>query len=226
MTSISSRFMPANPATRQRVFFALWPDEETAEHLHALAGNLVEHGRGGSHRGNHSANHLGTRSRGHHGGRVVAEHDLHLTLAFVGSVDSSTLDQLCVAASELALPAVSVRLDKLGFWPRGGVVYAGCHDGDASRDLLRLMRSVIGLLDTLHLPHDHRSLSPHVSLARNVRGIDLPRLGTPFHWQARTFALVRSVLQPSGARYETLAEWPLLEAGEGMSGSMCQHTTR
>lgn len=185
---------------RHRVFFALWPDEETAEHLHALAGNLLGHG--GRHR------------RGSGQGRLVAEHDLHLTLAFVGAVSSSMLVQLQEAAAELQAPEVSIRLDKLGFWPRGGVVYAGCTAGDGSRDVVQLMRSMSGVLDDLHWSHDHRSLAPHVTLARQVRGIELPRLGTPFYWRASTFSLVRSALHPSGARYETLAEWPLRDADE------------
>ena len=71
-----------------------------------------------------------------------------------------------------------------------------------------------GLLDRLGLPSERRVPVPHVTLARNVRGIDLPRLGEAVSWQAQEFALVRSELQPSGARYETLASWPMTDAEE------------
>ena len=146
---------------RHRVFFALWPDEDTAEHLHALAGNLVAHASVP--------------------GRLSAVRNLHMTLAFVGSVDDAMLERVSDAATELAIDSCEVSLDQLGFWPRGGVVYAACRN---TGSLHHAFTACAMLLDEIGVHRDHRPPVPHVTLARNVRGIQLPRLGEPISWAA------------------------------------------
>jgi 2'-5' RNA ligase len=175
---------------RHRLFFALWPDAETASHLHALATDLVQHSRGR--------------------GRVMRADTLHMTLAFVGNVTTPQLDTLVDAASEVVADGFEVSLDRLGFWPRGGVVYAGCSRAPSRQRLL--FEQVARILDTTGFAPPGRGLGkpePHVTLARAVRGADLPRLGAALRWRAQEFALVESHLHPSGARYQTLASWPL-----------------
>ena len=176
---------------RHRVFFALWPDLETAEHLHALAGNLVAHASVP--------------------GRLSAERNLHMTLAFVGSVDDLMLARLTDLAAGLAVESVLVTLDELGFWPRGGVVYAACRN---TGPLHHAFSACALLLDELGVHREHRSPVPHVTLARNVRGVKLPRLGEPISWVANELSLVASELRPSGARYRTLASWPMLSTDD------------
>jgi 2'-5' RNA ligase len=50
---------------------------------------------------------------------------------------------------------------------------------------------------------------PHITLARRVRCATLPRLATPLGWHVDEFALVESHLHQAGARYQTLATFPL-----------------
>ena len=109
--------------------------------------------------------------------------------------------------TELAIDSCEVSLDQLGFWPRGGVVYAACRN---TGSLHHAFTACAMLLDEIGVHRDHRPPVPHVTLARNVRGIQLPRLGEPISWAASEFALVSSELRPSGARYRTLATWPML----------------
>jgi 2'-5' RNA ligase len=176
---------------RHRLFFALWPDAEIASHLYALGADLVAH----------------TSGRG----RVMRAESLHMTLAFVGSVTSIQRDALIESANGIQCGAFDVSLDRLGFWPRGGVLYAGssASGGTMPCRQRRLFDAVRALILQSNLPHDGRLQVPHVTLARNVRGPDLPRLGAPLSWHANEFALVESQLHSSGARYKTLATWPL-----------------
>ena len=177
--------------TRHRLFFALWPDAEIASHLHALGADLVEHARGR--------------------GRVMPAESMHMTLAFVGSVTSVQRDALIKSAKSIQCEAFDVSLDRLGFWPRGGVLYAGSSAGGGVMPCRqrRLFDAVRDLILRSNLPHDGRVQVPHVTLARNVRGPDLPRLGSPVSWHANEFGLVESQLHSSGARYKALATWPL-----------------
>lgn len=173
-------------ARRYRLFFALWPEADAGEHLYALAGNLTAHALAP--------------------GRITPMRNMHMTLAFVGSVDEPMLDRIEAAAARLMLARCNVELDHVGFWPRGGVVYAGCVVSGA---LKQAFAKCSALLSSLDLPIDGRPPVPHVTLARNVRGIRIPRLGEPIAWTACEFSLVASELHPSGARYSTLASWPM-----------------
>lgn len=180
-------------ARSRRVFFALWPDDEAAGHLSALAGNLA-----GS------------------GGRPIRPAALHLTLVFVGSVTPTQVDQLHGIAAGVRAEAFDLRLDRLGFWPQQGILWAGCNQPPPA--LRRLAESLAAALRAAGLVVDPRSgsaLVPHVTLARRVRGASLPQLATPIQWRVSGFSLVETHLQPSAARYRTLASFALNEVDAG-----------
>jgi 2'-5' RNA ligase len=214
---------------RRRVFFALWPDDEVASHLAALAQHLVTTP----------------------GARATPPQNLHLTLLFVGAVTTAQIDQLMAIANDVraefcaALDLASgetpgaVRLDRLGFWPQGGILWAGSRAArvlSPSRHPLRrgecflldrlvaqlfhqrrLFTSVPATLAAMLTPRlraagfhiEPRPFAPHVTLARRVRCASLPRLESPLTWPVREFALLESIAQPLHPRYETLAVFPL-----------------
>lgn len=180
-------------ARSRRVFFALWPDDEAASHLGALAHELAARG----------------------GGRVIRPASLHLTLAFVGSVTSSQVVQLEDIAAGIRAEAFDLSLDRLGFWPQRGILWAGCRQ--TPPPLRRLADSLANGLRATGFTIDHRSTAqvPHVTLARRARCASLPRLGAPIGWRVGEFALVETHLHPSAASYKTLAGFPLQAPGAG-----------
>lgn len=209
--------------SKHRVFFALLPDDEIASHLLALGHHVAARG----------------------GGRLTPVHNLHLTLAFLGSVTSAELDTLVVCAQSVSdsfiaalaaedesagEPDLRVRLNRLGFWPQGGVLWAGCrlppchqrrffadslamrsalHSGALPWILAAQLKSALsaaGLPMMLSMtPH----FVPHVTLARGVRCASLPRLGSPLGWSVREFMLLESIPQGMHPRYEARAVFPL-----------------
>lgn len=178
-------------AQKHRVFFALWPDDEMASHLAALGENLA----------------------GECGGRVIPVTNLHMTLAFIGAVTPVQLDQLVALAAKVRGEAFDLRLDRLGFWPQRGIVWAGCRAATGSAlpsDRLRELCSELAAhLRAAGFALDARPPVPHVTLARRARCASLPRLGTPLGWRVSEFALVESIAQPLGVRYETRARFAL-----------------
>ena len=181
-------------ADSRRVFFALWPDDEAMSHLAALAQDLT--GRGG--------------------GRVMRPESLHLTLAFVGSVSPDRIPQLEEIAGAVRADPFELSLDRLGFWPQGGILWAGFRQAPAP--LRGLAAELATNLRAAGFAIDARAganLAAHVTLARRVRCASLPRLGTPVNWQVGEFALVESQLHSSAANYRTLARFPLGEADAG-----------
>lgn len=132
---------------------------------------------------------------------------LHMTLAFIGAATPEKVEALAAAAATVAAPSSELRLDKLGYWPHGGVVWAGCHE--APSRLRRLYEQLMQSLVRSGATPDHRPWVPHVTLVRNGRAGRLPPLPEPVLWTAQRFSLVASELHPSGARYRVLQEWPL-----------------
>jgi 2'-5' RNA ligase len=179
-------------ARARRIFFALWPEDEATGHLAALAHSLAAGG-----------------------GRTIRPPSLHLTLAFVGSVTSSQVIELEQIAATVRATAFDLSLDRLGFWPQRGILWAGCRQAPAP--LRRLAGTLATGLRAAGFASDPRSGSaqvPHITLARGVRCASLPRLGTPVRWRVDEFAMVESHLHPSTASYRTLARFPLDAADE------------
>ena len=73
-------------AIRQRLFFALWPDDDTRHALARLAKTRLPSGSG----------------------RLVAAQNIHLTVAFLGAVDAGFRENVERAAGSLSAPALQV----------------------------------------------------------------------------------------------------------------------
>lgn len=180
-----------NEARSHRVFFALWPDQEAVAHLAALAHSLTGSG----------------------GGRLMRPATLHMTLAFIGSVTPTRLVELERIAAGIRAPAFDLSLDRLGFWPQRGILWAGCNTLPPS--LRVLSERLAAALREAGFAIDHRAGAAqvaHVTLARRIRCASLPRLETPVRWRVDEFALVETHLHPSAASYKTLASFSLDEA--------------
>ncbi len=86
-----------------RLFFALWPDEGVraqlahwARELHAVCG-----------------------------GRPMRAENLHVTLAFLGSVEDGRVAEVERVAGEVAPRVVSLILDQPGYWKHNRIAWAG-----------------------------------------------------------------------------------------------------
>lgn len=178
-------------ARSRRVFFALWPDDAATGQLSWLARGLA----GGA------------------GARLVPPASLHLTLAFIGSVTPAQVAEIERIAGGVRAARFDLGLDRLGFWSRRGILWAGCRQ--APQPLCGLAEALAVDLRAAGFTIDYRpgsALVPHITLARHVRSAAVPSLETPIRWQVREFALVESHLTPSAASYKTLASFPLDEA--------------
>lgn len=180
-------------ARPRRVFFALWPDEEAGSHLAALGNELA--GRSG---------------------RVMPPAALHLTLAFIGAVAPDRIAVLDEVAAAVRADVFDLSLDRLGFWPQRGILWAGCRMPPAPlRDLAHSQKNGLRAAGFAIDQGPTVAPVPHVTLARRVSCPSLPRLGTPIRWQVGEFALVESHLQPSGANYRTLHRYALDQPDAG-----------
>jgi 2'-5' RNA ligase len=168
-----------------RLFFAVWPAPRERKQLAALAHKLA---------------HLSH-------GRASGLDNLHLTLAFLGDVDDSLLPALHTLGASLSrLPIGEMPLTHTGSWPNG-IVWAA--PDTTPPELAQLVAELNAGIAALGLPVEKRRYAPHLTLVRRAQRPLATRALHPIPWVLDHLALVASELDASGARYTTLARWPL-----------------
>lgn len=172
-------------ATR-RTFLALWPDP-------AVRGQLAA---------------ASAAARRQASGRPVPPDNLHLTLAFLGNVSPEALECVRAAAGGVRAPPFELALDRVGWWRRPGILWlAPATWPPAIEGLVRdLWRAVV----PCGLEAETRPFKPHVTLARRCARAR-PGPLDPIHWPVSDFALIESLSGQSGARYQVIERWPLVE---------------
>jgi len=174
------------PAATQRLFFAIWPDAALQRRWHALA-ELPAH-----------------RAQS---GRRTPRENLHVTLAFLGSVSAERRACLERAADAIRAASFELTLDRLGSFRRGGVWWLAPSElPPASLDLVAQLKSA---QEACGLVPESRAYRAHITLARDVRRCPPPMSIASIVWPVRDFVLVQSKPGEGGSRYQALRTWPL-----------------
>jgi RNA 2',3'-cyclic 3'-phosphodiesterase len=173
---------PAEPT--RRLFFALWPDDETRAALAALA-----------------------RERFHRQARRVPADNLHITLAFPGNVTARVQACLEEAAGRLAGPPFELSVDRLGYWSGPRILWAA--PSQTPPELWSLVTSLRAVLAGCGLAPEERPYQAHVTLARKASQVLTVTRTAAIPWSIRQFCLVESASEPAGVRYRLLRIWPL-----------------
>ena len=117
-------------------------------------------------------------------------------------MDASQQAALEARLAEFVFEPVTLTLDRVGYWPRSGILWLG------SRKTPRSFNIAVQRLSTelraLGFRADERGFKAHVTLARDVRPAK-HFVFNPVTWHARGLVLAVSELLPQGARYTVLA---------------------
>jgi 2'-5' RNA ligase len=186
----------------RRLFFALWPDESLRQ---AMARATRE----------------ATRASG---GRPVRTENLHLTLAFVGSVPESRLPELAAIGRQAAGPSpallasLDLTFDHLAHWRAAQLLCALPAKPPAAVSALA-GRLEEGLTKGGFAPDLESSCSvernlrrpfrPHVTLVRKVLRPPAAMETDLVTWRFADFVLVDSETLPEGPVYSVLERFPL-----------------
>ena len=171
-------------ASSARLFFALWPDADTAMRLEEA----------------------GAQAHKICGGRRMRCETLHLTLAFLGEIAAERITLLGKVAAAIDVPSFTLRLDELGCWHR--IVWAGCTQMPPA--LSSLAGQLHSSLREAGFSLEDRPFAAHATLLRNARCDSLSRskLSLPtIDWQVGEFVLALS--SRHGAGYTLIGRWPL-----------------
>ena len=155
----------------------------------------------------------------------VESRNLHLTLQFLGEVETAAATAVAAAlAPSSPLPVFPVALGSFGAFPPHGpprVIWAGLREGAPALGALR--EEVVHRLAPLGYRTDRQAYRPHLTVGRVRRGgrvlraaladaaagVDLQAVG----WVVGGAALFESRLAPAGPAYRVLTEMPLAGGG-------------
>ena len=173
-----------------RVFFAIWPKDEAWRQLCDLSEKLE----------------LVC------GGRRTRAESIHLTLIFLGEMETSQLDALCLAANTVKGRAFNFIVEGVRYWKFNRVVYAGT--GEVPLELFDLVDSLQDTLSANGFSFDHRAFTPHITLVRKVQRYVLPKplisLVEPIVWPVSEWILVKSEQASDRSVYTPIGRWPLV----------------
>lgn len=172
-----------------RLFFALWPGDPVRKAI-LDAGLPISRQRA-------------------LGGREVPPEQLHLTLLFLGSATTDQQQRLVEGAAQVSARALDLRLDQAGCYYRSRVFWLGARTIPAR--LTALWQALCDVAALAGLEPDHRPITPHVTLVRDIRHRIRPVEITPVAWPVKGFSLVQSILE-TPPRYHVVSQWDLQTA--------------
>lgn len=173
-----------------RLFFAMWPVDRYRAALAESASAAVARVAG----------------------RAVPPGNLHVTLAFLGSVPVQTFVHLVTVGGQGSWPAVRLDFTRIEYWARPRVLVAMPTEVPAAGQEIveRLWQGVA----PLGFARETRPWRPHLTLVRGVQqlppaDLDMKPVQAAADEPAWRLALVDSAAHPEGPRYKALADWAL-----------------
>lgn len=142
---------------------------------------------------------------------------MHMTLLFGGELDDDAVAELADIVRDIALPPLSLHLERLGHFPPRGlphVLWAGL-GGDVG-EVTALQEELTERSKPLGVEREKRGFTPHITLGRvksefgalalvdELRGLGDQLKSKPF--SPVRFVLYRSELRPSGPWYQALVD--------------------
>jgi 2'-5' RNA ligase len=179
----------------RRLFFALWPTAKQQASLAKATRQVLQAS----------------------GGRAVPESNLHVTLAFLGSVPERRLGELTAIAQRVSSSfgtahPLQVSFDRLEYWKKAQVLCAVPGARAASHALAELAAALKTELMAAAFAPELKPFRAHVTLARKVsRRSDWPHelRAHPVPWSFTGFSLMESRTDASGALYSRVESWLL-----------------
>jgi 2'-5' RNA ligase len=165
-----------------RLFFAVWPGDIASSELALVAESLA----------------------GLAGGKPVPAEKIHMTLAFLGSLDDGGAGRAVAAATRVKGDRIRMQIDHVGSFRRARVGWAAPSGPNAV--LAMLQERLAGELKAAGFALEDRVFAPHATLARKIAKPVPPAAIAPVEWRSQAFTLVEST---GSGRYEVLESWSL-----------------
>ncbi len=136
--------------------------------------------------------------------RPVAVKNLHMTLLFLGPIDTARQIAIMSAADALSPPPMTLIFDQLNYWKKPGVLCLTSRCFDQEVAVLAGQLSAIAVEQGVSI--EDRPFKPHVTLARKAKAPVMTEFES-IHWRADAFCLVESCSLTDGVEYRVLKRW-------------------
>ena len=169
----------------KRLFFALWPDEQTRQKIVQFDQQLTEPKH-----------------------KKVKTDNLHVTLVFLGQVDDEQEQNIIQAVSDIKSAVIDMTFDQLTIWQqkRGILCLTSQYQPEP---LLALVEQIRQRAIEFGVELDDRAYTAHITLARNLKQLPEVAIAPEVDWHATSFALIHSVSTEQGVDYRVIKSWPL-----------------
>lgn len=168
-----------------RLFFALWPDEQTKLKLIHL-NQAIE------------ANSF----------KPVLPHNLHATLVFLGDVDAATEVLIKQKILDIYSKSFELMFDQVSYWSKPKVLCLKCSHIPLELELLVI--SLNSAVASYGLPIEAKPYVPHITLTRNAHYLPYIKF-EPIVLRPQAFVLAESCSESEGVNYKIRQQWPISE---------------
>jgi 2'-5' RNA ligase len=184
-------YFRAMPET-SRLFFALWPDDDTRQAIVGLS------------------HVIGAKDF-----KGVQPYNLHVTLVFLGQVDKETDMLIRQSVADLAVQPFTLSFDSLSYWKIPGILCLTSQQ-PVPKEAMILTAALKTAVEKYGLQTDARPYIPHITLARHAWNLPDVQI-EPINWRSEAFCLVESCSEPEGVFYKVRERWsfvkPVTNAG-------------
>ncbi len=165
----------------KRLFFALWPDDETRKRIDRFNQSIKSGGL-----------------------KKVKRNNLHVTLVFLGNVDAELEVMIRRRVENIRVNPFVLHFNRLDFWRKPQILCLSTQQQDSQ--LLMLVNALKNTVEQCGIKTEERCYQPHITLARKAhKRIDIDVLS--MEWQAQSFCLVESCSTMEGVHYQVLQHW-------------------
>ncbi len=165
----------------KRLFFALWPDDETRQLINKF---------------NQSINSEGLKK--------VNPDNLHVTLIFLGNINAEPEVILRQSVEKISVQPFVLHFERLDFWQKPRILCLSTRSYDPQ--LSMLVDAIKKKVEQCGIKTEDRPYQPHITLAR--KACKLIDIGIPsIDWKAESFCLVESCSTSNGVQYQVLQRW-------------------
>lgn len=169
-----------------RLFFALWPDDQTRLELVRLS-----------------------RAIEIKGFRPVQPQNVHVTLVFLGNVDAASELLIKQNVAGISSEPFILTFDQLSYWKKPRILCLSC--SQSVDEVEKLVATLNIEVESCGLQTDTRPYKPHITMARHAKYLPDIKF-EPIIWRSESFCLVESCSEPGGVYYTVKQQWPFIKA--------------
>ena len=167
-----------------RLFYALWPDDDTRVALAEAAARID----------------LRDAS-------LVRPENLHITVRFLGTISDELTDQLRFSQPVQGLGQFTLEINDVGWWRSSQVAWLA--PLVVPPQMEEMVFKVQEHLAKWDITQKKGPFTPHVTVARNARRAPRVFGSIAVEWRVDSVALILSKTEPIGAYYEVQNRWSL-----------------